>query len=200
MRPSVSASRGISGSSSLGKGLLPYPTEFSFSIGGETNGSGSDGGGSIDLLETAISRTNNLMNEFPTIQWRYRASMRAGVGFANANVWSRAARRKTKLETDSNTKSKTKTKSRMQVGGREEGEREVEMDSEEEDSGDESESEPALGFKITFLSKKGHQETKGREDWEERKKEEVEIVVRWLLGRDSVLFESFVGMLRRRIA
>ena len=53
--------------------------------------------------------------------------------------------------------------------------------------GDEEENEgrgPALGFKVQL-----------------RKAAEggVEVIVRWLQGRDSVLFESFCGMLKRQL-
>lgn len=44
--------------------------------------------------------------------------------------------------------------------------------------------EPALGFKIQL---------KGGSDGG------VEVLVRWLQGRDSVLFESFCGMLKRQL-
>lgn len=50
---------------------------------------------------------------------------------------------------------------------------------------DEKEEEPALGFKVQLLMGK---EGSG-----------VEVEVRWLLGRESVLFESFCGMLKRQM-
>ena len=56
------------------------------------------------------------------------------------------------------------------------------------DSMDEDEDEdlePALGFKVTLRT-----ESSGVG---------VEAHVRWLIGHDSVLFESFCGMLKRRI-
>lgn len=43
---------------------------------------------------------------------------------------------------------------------------------------------PALGFKVRLR--------KGDEGG-------VEVLVRWLQGRDSVLFESFCGMLKRQL-
>ena len=51
------------------------------------------------------------------------------------------------------------------------------------DEGDED-GAPALGFKVRLR--------KGDEGG-------VEVVVRWLQGRDSVLFESFCGMLKRQL-
>ena len=49
---------------------------------------------------------------------------------------------------------------------------------------EEDDDDPALGFKIRL--------TKEKEG-------SVEVMIRWLKGRDSVLFESFCGMLRRQL-
>jgi 23S rRNA (adenine1618-N6)-methyltransferase len=46
------------------------------------------------------------------------------------------------------------------------------------------EDEPALGFKV---------------HWQSGDDSHVEVAVRWLQGRDSVLFESFCGMLKRQL-
>ncbi|KAL8922219.1 MAG: hypothetical protein Q9208_005298 [Pyrenodesmia sp. 3 TL-2023] len=62
---------------------------------------------------------------------------------------------------------------------------EMEGNGDNEDSGDDGEEEWALGFKVQLLIGK---EGKG-----------TEVIVRWLLGRDSVLWESFCGMLKRQI-
>ena len=86
--------------------------------------------------------------------------MATGVGFAKANVWSRAARRKQQLGPN--------------------GSRDKDYGMNEEDYY----GRPALGFKIRLR--------KGNEGG-------VEVMVRWLQGRDSVLFESFCGMLRRQL-
>ncbi|KAL8655182.1 MAG: hypothetical protein Q9210_001054 [Variospora velana] len=56
---------------------------------------------------------------------------------------------------------------------------------EEGEKEEEEEEEPALGFKVQLLMLK---EGKG-----------TEVVVRWLLGKESVLFESFCGMLKRQV-
>ena len=97
------------------------------------------------------------------IRWQYRPLITTGIGFAKANVWSRAARRSKQNKVD--------TKPKVQ----------------DEDSmdGDEGAEEPALGFKITLGLNGNHSE--------------VEFLVRWLKGHDSVLFESFCGMLKRQI-
>ena len=87
--------------------------------------------------------------------------MATGVGFAKANVWSRAARRKQQLSPNG---------SRDKDHG---------INEEEDDDGG-----PALGFKIRLR--------KGSE-------REAKVMVRWLQGRDSVVFESFCGMLKRQL-
>ena len=86
--------------------------------------------------------------------------MATGVGFANGNVWSRAARRKQQQSLEGSTSEDDA------------------MNEGDEDGG------PALGFKIQL--RKGNERS-------------VEVMVRWLQGRDSVLFESFCGMLKRQL-
>ena len=62
------------------------------------------------------------------LQWRYRSQISTGVGFARANVWSRAARRQRQREA---------------AGGGE-----VREKSDDDDNDDERIEEAALGFKI----------------------------------------------------
>lgn len=52
--------------------------------------------------------------------------------------------------------------------------------------GEIDETKAALGFKVQV--KKDAIDEKG-----------VRVIVRWLKGRDSVLFESFCGMLKRKV-
>ena len=62
--------------------------------------------------------------------------------------------------------------------------KEIDDDAMDEDSGEDE--EPALGFKVQV-----------------RQREEdgtVEVTIRWLQGNQSVLFESFCGMLKRQIS
>lgn len=143
MRPSNGAARGTS---TLPKHLLPFPSETSFNV--------------FDMsIESCSQRLNNTLQSLE-LRWQYRPIMATGVGFANGNVWSRAARRKQQQSpTDSTDKDHP-------------------MNEEDEDRG------PALGFKIQL-----RKETEGG----------VLVMVRWLQGRDSVLFESFCGMLKRQL-
>ena len=93
------------------------------------------------------------------VKFRYRPILATGLGFADGNVWSRAARRrKQQLRHDSKNKAAS--------------------DSESDDS------ESAFGFKVQLRS---------------GEKGSVEVSVRWIQGRDSVLFESFCGMLKREL-
>lgn len=98
------------------------------------------------------------------LQWQYRAPISTGVGFAKANVWSRAARRERE----------------RRVSGAEGIAQE-----ESSDEGEEEEEEAALGFKVQLSMAK--------------EREGVDVMVRWLQGRESVLFESFCGMFKREI-
>jgi len=125
---------------SLPKHLLPFPSEFTFTIPDT----------SMDILGGRIDTELQTLD----LQWQWRSSMATGVGFAMGNVWSRQARRKRQHE---------------DVG-------EAEVD----------EDEALLGFKIRLCM--GSKESK-----------DVQVVVRWLKGRDSVLFESFCGMVKRKV-
>lgn len=134
------------GTSTLPKHLLPFPSEYRF-----------------DVREVSIDSCAQLLNntiQALDIRWQYRPIMATGVGFANGNVWSRAARRKQQQSLDGSTS------------------KDDAMNEEVEDGG------PALGFKIQLR--------KGNEGG-------AEVMVRWLQGRDSVLFESFCGMLKRQL-
>jgi len=96
------------------------------------------------------------------------------IGFTAGNTWSRASRRQKPREgktRDTETISK-------------EGERE---------SKTETDSKPVatFGFKVTMIPKFAN------DDEEEGVEEGMEVVVRWMKGFDSVLFESFCGMVRR---
>lgn len=104
--------RGVS--SSIPKHLLPFPSEFNFEI--PTT--------SVDLVGSKISA----LLEGLDLQWRYRSQISTGVGFARANVWSRAARRQRQREA---------------AGGGE-----VREKSDDDDNDDERIEEAALGFKI----------------------------------------------------
>ncbi|KAL8957718.1 MAG: hypothetical protein Q9193_005081, partial [Seirophora villosa] len=110
------------------------------------------------------------------LRWGFRPEVSAGVGSARANVWSRAARRQQQQQ-------------QQQRGRCEEGQtlRDDEEMKDDDDDGDEDEDEeePALGFKVQL---RVPEEGNG-----------TEVVVSWLRGSESVLFESFCGMLKRRL-
>ena len=131
--------------STLPKHLLPFPSESPFSV--ETS------------IENCSQRLNDTLHALE-LRWQYRPIMATGVGFANRNVWSRAARRKQQHSpTDPTNKDHA-------------------MNDNDENGG------PTLGFKIQL--RKGHEAG-------------TEVMVRWLQGRDSVLFESFCGMVKRQL-
>lgn len=130
------------GTSTLPKHLLPFPSESDFSISNISIGHCSQ------KLDSTLKSLD--------LQWQYRPAISTGIGFAQENVWSRAARRKY------NQSSNHGEDQRMCEGGE----------------------EPALGFKVQLKS--------GAEG-------DIGVVVRWLQGKDSVLFESFCGMLKRQL-
>ncbi len=124
---------------------MPFPSEFSFALLNAT-------------LENVAHRLNATLEQLD-LQWQYRPSLATGVGFAKANVWSRAARRQQQKKSNADADKAS-----------------------EEDEKD----EPALGFKIQLRL--------GKE------KQEIQILVRWLRGHDSVIFESLCGMLKRQVS
>ena len=124
------------------KHLLPFPSEFKFEI--PTT--------SIDLVGSTIHMLLGGLD----LRWQYRPQISAGVGFARANVWSRAARRQ----------------------------KEREISTGKSDAKDEGVGEAALGFRIQLT----------------KETEVVVVTIRWLQGNDSVLFESFCGIVKRQIA
>ena len=93
------------------------------------------------------------------VKFRYRPILATGLGFANGNVWSRAARRRKQQVRHDSTNN-------------------IASDNESDDS------EPTFGFKVQLKSSE---------------KGSVEVLVRWIQGRESVLFESFCGMLKREL-
>lgn len=55
----------------------------------------------------------------------------------------------------------------------------------------------AFGFRITVLEGEGGREGERKRKGKENVGAEVLVVVRWLRGWDSVVFESFCGMVKR---
>lgn len=102
------------------------------------------------------------------LQWHWRPGLASGIGFAMENVWSRQARRKRQKEKESQLQTDQKATTAAQV--------------EKEEVRPEA---AALGFKIQL-----------KQDKELEKGPTV--VVRWLKGTDSVLFESLCGMVKRK--
>ena len=103
------------------------------------------------------------------LRWQYRAQLATGIGRARANVWSRAARRK-KQEVDDDERN--------------------EDEDDDDDDDDDDEEEAALAFQIRLQN---------QVEGQERPDGEMHVLVRWLEGRDSVMFESFCGMLKRSL-
>ena len=82
MRPNLETARGTA---TLAKHLLPFPSEFSFSVSRS--------------LEDCAQQLQKDLSDL-NLQWRYKPAIATGVGFAKGNIWSRAARRKPKSTSD----------------------------------------------------------------------------------------------------
>ncbi|KAL8643146.1 MAG: hypothetical protein Q9226_008425, partial [Calogaya cf. arnoldii] len=87
---------------------------------------------SIDLVGSRISA----LFEGLDLQWRYRAQISTGVGFAKVNVWSRAARRQQKRDAADG------------------GDMTEKSDDDDDDDEDEEVEKTALGFKIYLAREK----------------------------------------------
>lgn len=127
----------------------------------------------LHSLESASNRLNAILNSFH-MQWQYRPSLATGIGFASENVWSRSARRRRKVRKDTNARE-----------GHGSEDDEDEKDEEDEDG---AASLPKLGFKIKLSS-----------TTQDEEKSSIRILIRWITGNDSVIFESFCGMLRNQM-
>ena len=99
------------------------------------------------------------------------------LGRVTENVWSRAARRR---------RQKPQNQQQKQEG---DPIKPPEMGSPNEDDDDDDEEPPAMVFKLILLG----------ETTEEEENPNVDITIRWMQGNDSVLFESFCGMVKREM-
>lgn len=159
-----SVARGIP---SLCKHFYSFPVEHNFTIPASS-------------LEAASNHLNNTLNAFD-LKWQYRPSQAVGIGFANQNSWSRAARRHRKHQ---NTNAGTPHTGATQNNDKKDA-NEEEQDEEEQDE-EKTEQEKAqwakFGFKVKLtqtLNMNG-----------------IHVQIRWMTGTDCALFESFCGMLR----
>ncbi len=108
--------------------------------------------------------------------WDWSNDKNEGVGFASGNVWGRKARRKKKVTTEETEVGEPSRKKRKA----------------DDATGVESMDGIPFGFKIVVSLKKAEQAGKN--------KTKTEVLVRWIKGTDSVLFESFCGMVKRKLA
>ena len=111
------------------------------------------------------------------------------LAYAKSNVWSRAARRaREKADNEQKAKTHTNDDAKSAKANSSEGE-DPAVDPEHGDYKDEDEyddEDAALGIIIRIEGFSG-------------KGQEHPIHLRWLWGKDSVLFESFCGMLKRQM-
>ncbi|KAI3201012.1 hypothetical protein DTO027I6_6115 [Penicillium roqueforti] len=143
-RPAMSVARGNPG---CPKHLLPFPSEYSFTL---------PPGTSIDTATATIKTELGCLSWF----WAWDQAHSPGTGFAAENVWSRHARRK------------------MQAIGQE-GMAVLE----------EIPADVAMGVRVQVRLIRG----------EKTEDKVVKVLVRWIQGTDTVLFESFCGMVKRKL-
>ena len=123
------------------------------------------------------------------MRWRWLGGDAIFIGYAKSNVWSRAARRAERKEMP---RWKRMLSNVQDVSGDEENEEQNSSDEEEDDinkinegdyENEDDDDEAVLGFKIRLQGVP----------------EGYAIHIRWLLGNDSVVFESFCGMMKRQM-
>ncbi|KAJ5577438.1 uncharacterized protein N7459_006402 [Penicillium hispanicum] len=139
------AARGIPG---FPKHLLPFPSDFTFTLSPETS------------IDSASATLNADLCSLPWY-WNWDQKSSAGIGFAAENVWSRQARRKLKLAGQEGPSAKLGT----------------------------IPDQVALGSRIRLRLIHG----------QTLSKPEVHVSISWIQGTDSVLFESFCGMVKRKM-
>ncbi|KAI9715566.1 MAG: hypothetical protein M1812_005870 [Candelaria pacifica] len=155
---------------SLPRNLLPFPNTYTFDLSSSPS--------------VTIATNLNILLSSLDLQWQYRPSIAAGIGFATKNVWSRASRRQLKQQKQAIVEDKDR------VAKKEEGDEDEDGDQDEDEEMSSEEDKVALGFKIEI-----HRIRKT----EDEDKEGTEVRIRWLKGKESVLFESFCGMVRRKL-
>ena len=133
---------------------------------------------SPDLVAASLQQ---LLGSFEMITWHWKETIATGVGFVKGNVWSRAYRRR-KSGGKADGKKKEGDAKMRDVDGADES---TEDDDEEDE--DEDEDDAALGFKVRVVQ------------GSEPESEGARVEVRWLKGMEPVLFESFCGMLKRKL-
>ncbi|ODH25923.1 hypothetical protein ACO22_04956 [Paracoccidioides brasiliensis] len=159
---------------SIPKHLLPFPSEFTICC----------------PPSTSLSRTIEKINSALTVldmSWNWNTKTFTGLGFAMGNVWSRHARRQKEKEqavevgtaprTGSENTADT-TRYHEGEGGQGTGDTHGDFIPGDQDKG------AKIGLKVSM-----RRTMKG----------EINVVVRWVKGFDSVVFESFCGFLKRKV-
>jgi len=183
--------------SSRDKAILPFPTEFLIALSPSIP---------RDDIVAAVQKELSAL----AVQWIYDAATSTGLCFANENVWSRAARRKRrKVDHDGTEPMETESSGKK-----------VKPNESKDTTAKSAAPTPPpmstlLSNTVTQQDAPGHSES--RQGTEDALKDndndtrtsaklgvritvEAECVrVEWLKGLDSVLWESFCGMLKRAV-
>ena len=180
-RPAMRVARGCP---SLAKSLLPFPVEFDFhtrknggSVGGEAAASGNGGGTDlVPEMQRLITILAELALPLTVVQQDDDPPRWAAVVTVAEDVWSRAARRKRKR--------------RRQQQQQATAQRDSEEASQETTDRDCLEKTMTMVIKITLTEEEG---------FDDHDNNTVQVMMRWIKGIDSVLFESFCGMIKREM-
>lgn len=135
--------------------------------------------GSADQVSAKIAEEVGKLD----LKWRFQQPQRIGMLLSQAgDVWSRKARRK-KQNLNVNVNQEKNKDEDLEMKDHDEAD---DGESQDEDE-DEAEVEPGLVAKISVL------------EGAQKNAQETRVQIRWLQGREAVVFESFCGWLKRKL-
>ncbi|KAI5301291.1 hypothetical protein KEM55_006094 [Ascosphaera atra] len=161
--------------------LLPFPSEYTFTYTPPSPHSPQDDSAGSSTIFNRIKDDLSKLD----MAWTWNPDSTSGIGWSTGDVWSRKARRmrmmkKRKREDDEEGTSKP-----------DQGKKE------EEKLGPGSAS---FGVRISICECPQEREKLGEEQGgQARSNAKLEVKIRWLKGDDTVLFESFCGMVKRKV-
>lgn len=167
-------------SPSFPRHLLPFPANFTFTPGSALQTqTPQPKSHEVHLQHTApsyypsaiVDRINSTLDSLE-LTWNWNQSSCSGIGFSVGNVWSRQARRQRRFHREQ--RDDGREQERTDDTGEHEGPKQEPLDADS----------AALVFRIAVVVPVGCP---------------TEVRVRWLAGEDSVLFESFCGMVKRAV-
>lgn len=124
----------------------------------------------------AAEKLNDEISKLERIDWRWRQDLQVGIGRSmNGDVWSRHARRKQKKQALEQQDAMAVSPPAVVTN----------------DGDEDASEEPEFAFKLTFKQPNANSMTNDPSP--------TRMVLHWLQGHDSALFESFHGWLKRKL-